>query len=52
MELKEAVYFEDEAECTREAAGVVFGMYDSLLEKLPKGKKTRCRGQWVRRLSS
>lgn len=40
VESKETVYFDDEAECAREAAGVVFGMYDSLLAKLPEGEKT------------
>ncbi|CAN0863192.1 Embryogenesis-like protein [Linum grandiflorum] len=39
MDAKETVYFDEEAECARDAANEVLSMYDTLLGKLPETKK-------------
>ncbi|CAN1801663.1 Embryogenesis-like protein [Linum perenne] len=39
MDSKETVYFDEEAECARDAVNEVLSMYDSLIGKLPEAKK-------------
>ncbi|EYU24334.1 hypothetical protein ABFS82_03G010700 [Erythranthe guttata] len=39
MDSKETVYFNEEAECAREAVGEVLELYKVLLEKLPEKEK-------------
>ncbi|CAL1362715.1 unnamed protein product [Linum trigynum] len=39
MDSKETVYFDEEAECARDAVNEVLGLYDSLLGKLPESEK-------------
>lgn len=39
MDSKETVYFNEEAECAREAVGEVLELYEGLLKKLPEGEK-------------
>lgn len=39
MDSKETVYFNEEAECAREAVGVVLSKFDALLEKLDEKER-------------
>lgn len=39
MDSKETVYFNEEAECAREAVGEVLEMYQGLLGKLPESER-------------
>lgn len=39
MDSKETVYFNEEAECAREAVGEVLEMYHGLLGKLPESER-------------
>lgn len=39
MDSKETVYFNEEAECAREAVGEVLGLYEGLLRKLPEKER-------------
>ncbi|KAG9458772.1 hypothetical protein H6P81_003280 [Aristolochia fimbriata] len=39
MESKETVYFNEEAECARDAVKTVLDLFDALLAKLPEGEK-------------
>lgn len=39
MDSKETVYFDEEAECARDAVKEVLDMYDGLLAKLPEKEK-------------
>ncbi|KAH0448969.1 hypothetical protein IEQ34_022769 [Dendrobium chrysotoxum] len=40
LESKETVYFDEESECAREAVKSVFGMFESLLARLPEKDKS------------
>ncbi|XP_008793484.2 uncharacterized protein LOC103709764 [Phoenix dactylifera] len=40
LESKETVYFDEEAECAREAAKVVLEMFEGLLARLPEKERT------------
>ncbi|XP_057794647.1 embryogenesis-like protein [Salvia miltiorrhiza] len=39
MDSKETVYFNEEAECAREAVGEVLELYEGLLRRLPEGER-------------
>lgn len=39
MDSKETVYFNEEAECAREAVGEVLELYDGLLRRLPESER-------------
>lgn len=39
LESKETVYFDEEAECARNAVNEVLGLFEGLLEKLPEQER-------------
>lgn len=52
MESKETVYFDEEAECARDAVKEVLDMYEGFWRSCPRAKGRRCRGQWGLRSNS